>query len=182
MISFIHRALQQSVERDKERTVNIMDLIVSDKQMWNFIIGWKMENKNGNGLGVSALYAVLYLLIEPPTASPLLGTGVQWVSLPGPTSVPSDTQARWYRGQSANPLAAALLLQLLRLRLTDTLPQSEKKRGKKGKTKGGKKGKEKKKENEKIKIKKKERKNEKMKKRKKKEKKKEENEKTKEKQ
>ena len=29
-------ALQQSIERDKERTVNIMNLIVSDKQRWNF--------------------------------------------------------------------------------------------------------------------------------------------------
>ena len=27
----------------------------------------------------------------------------------------SDTQAEWFQGQSANPLAAALLLQLLRL-------------------------------------------------------------------
>ena len=31
-----------------------------------------------------------------------------------PTGVPTDTQAGWYQGQSANPLAA-LLLQLLRL-------------------------------------------------------------------
>ena len=37
VISIIHRALQQSIERDKERTVNIMNLIVSDKQKWNFI-------------------------------------------------------------------------------------------------------------------------------------------------
>ena len=29
------------------------------------------------------------------------------VSLPGPTGVPTDTQAEWYQGQSANPLAAA---------------------------------------------------------------------------
>ena len=27
------------------------------------------------------------LQVGPPTASPLLGTGVPWVSLPGPTSV-----------------------------------------------------------------------------------------------
>ena len=37
------------------------------------------------------------------------------MSLQGPTGVPTDTQAEWYQGQSANPLAAALLLQLLRL-------------------------------------------------------------------
>ena len=37
VISIIHRALQQSIERDKERTVNIMNLIVTDKQRWNFI-------------------------------------------------------------------------------------------------------------------------------------------------
>ena len=30
-------------------------------------------------------------------------TGVQWVSLLGPTSVSSYAQAGWYRGQSANP-------------------------------------------------------------------------------
>ena len=40
---------------------------------------------------------------------------VPWVSLPGPTGVPTDTQAGWHRGQSANPYllhcctAAALL-------------------------------------------------------------------------
>ena len=61
-----------------------------------------------NGVwGVSALYAVPFLLIGPPTASPLLGTGVPSVSLRGPTSMPADTQAGWYRGQSANPCAAA---------------------------------------------------------------------------
>ena len=31
-------------------------------------------------------------------------TGVPWVSLPGPTSVPSDAQAGWLREQSANPV------------------------------------------------------------------------------
>jgi len=36
VISIIHCALQQSIERD-ERTVNIMNLIVSDNQRWNFI-------------------------------------------------------------------------------------------------------------------------------------------------
>ena len=35
------------------------------------------------------------------------GPSVPWVSLPGPTGVPTDTQAGWYQGQSANPLAAA---------------------------------------------------------------------------
>ena len=30
-------------------------------------------------------------------------TNVLWVSLPGPTGVPSDAQAGWRRGQSANP-------------------------------------------------------------------------------
>ena len=37
VISIIHCALQQSIERDKERAVNIMNLIVSDNQRWNFI-------------------------------------------------------------------------------------------------------------------------------------------------
>ena len=36
------------------------------------------------------------------------GPSVPWVSLPGPTGVPTDTQAGWYQGQSANPLAASL--------------------------------------------------------------------------
>ena len=31
-----------------------------------------------------------------------VGTGVPWVSMPGPTSVPSDARAGWHRGQSAN--------------------------------------------------------------------------------
>ena len=31
-----------------------------------------------------------------------VGTGVPWVSMPGPTSVPSDSQAGWHREQSAN--------------------------------------------------------------------------------
>ena len=38
VISLIHLALQQSIERDKERTVNIMNLIVTEKQRWSFII------------------------------------------------------------------------------------------------------------------------------------------------
>ena len=37
VFSTIHRALQQSIERDKERAVNIMNLIVSDNQRCNFI-------------------------------------------------------------------------------------------------------------------------------------------------
>ena len=37
VIRKIHCALQQSIERDKERTINIMNLIVSDKQRWNFV-------------------------------------------------------------------------------------------------------------------------------------------------
>ena len=80
-----------------------------------------MGTKKRECLGASALYVVLYLLIEPPTASPLLG-GVPWVSLPGPTSVPSDTKAGWYR---------AVLPAVLMLRLTDVQPRSEKKSGKK---------------------------------------------------
>ena len=32
------------------------------------------------------------------------GPSVPWVSLPGPTVVPSDAQAGWHREQSANPL------------------------------------------------------------------------------
>ena len=31
VISILHRALQQSIERDKNRIVNMMNLIVSDK-------------------------------------------------------------------------------------------------------------------------------------------------------
>ena len=37
-----------------------------------------------------------------PRPSHAVGTGVPWVSMPGPTSVPSDAQAGWHRGQSAN--------------------------------------------------------------------------------
>ena len=38
-----------------------------------------------------------------PRPPHFVGTGVPWVSLPGPTSVPFDAQAGWHRGQSANP-------------------------------------------------------------------------------
>ena len=44
-----------------------------------------------------------HTLVGPPTAFLCRGTGVPWVSLPGPTSVPSDAQAGWHREQSANP-------------------------------------------------------------------------------
>ena len=33
----IHRALQHSIERDKERTANITNLNVSNKERWNFL-------------------------------------------------------------------------------------------------------------------------------------------------
>ena len=49
----------------------------------------------------SATMFAVYLLSDPngpPTAFLLFR-----VSLPGPTGVPSDAQARWHRGQSANP-------------------------------------------------------------------------------
>ena len=50
-----------------------------------------------------------------PQPSCYSGPSVLWVSLPGPTGVPSDAQAEWHRGQSVNPYllrcctAAALL-------------------------------------------------------------------------
>ena len=37
MTNLMYRALHHSVVHDKERTVNIMNLIVRDKQKWNFI-------------------------------------------------------------------------------------------------------------------------------------------------
>ena len=37
-----------------------------------------------------------------PRPSHCVGAGVPWVSMPGPTSVPSVAQAGWHRGQSAN--------------------------------------------------------------------------------
>ena len=63
---------------------------------------------------VSALYCCAELCSGHPRPSRWLGPSVPWVSLPGPTGVPTGTQAEWYQGQNANPLAA-LLLQLLRL-------------------------------------------------------------------
>ena len=44
--------------------------------------------------------------LGPSTASLRRGTGVPWVSLPGPTSVPSDAQAGGHREQSTNPVRA----------------------------------------------------------------------------
>ena len=71
-------------------------------------------------VGVSALYAVLYLLIGPPTASPLLGTGAPWVSLPRPTTVPSDTQASGIGDRAPTLWLLLTVLQaVLMLRLTD---------------------------------------------------------------
>ena len=61
-----------------------------------------------NVWGVSALCTVLSDLLGHPRPSRWSGPSVPWVSLTGPTGVPTDTQAGWYQGQSANPLAAAL--------------------------------------------------------------------------
>ena len=36
-VSHLYRALQHSIERDKDRTTSFMIFIVSDKQRWNFI-------------------------------------------------------------------------------------------------------------------------------------------------
>ena len=56
-------------------------------------------------------------LIQPGHPQPSCHSGPSelWVSLPGPTGVPSDAQAGWHKGQNANPYllhccAAALLL------------------------------------------------------------------------
>ena len=43
----------------------------------------------------------------PPTAFPLIGSQCTVGVLTGTHWVPTDTQAGWYQGQSANPLAAA---------------------------------------------------------------------------
>ena len=67
-----------------------------------------------------------------------------WVSLRGPTGVPTDTQAGWYQGQSANDLAAALLLHCTELDTCtrvrpslNVLPQTQKKhKEKQGRKKG----------------------------------------------
>ena len=50
----------------------------------------------------------VFLRLGHPRPLHFGGTGVPWVSLPGPTSVPSDAQAGWHRGQSANPLCGWL--------------------------------------------------------------------------
>ena len=66
-----------------------------------------------------AVFLLFYCCVELCTGHPRpsrrSGPSVPWVSLPGPTGVPTDTQAEWNQGQSANPLAAALLLRLLQL-------------------------------------------------------------------
>ena len=62
------------------------------------------------------------LLIGPPTAFPLLGTGVPWVSLPGPTGVMTHP-GRMMSHQSANPIllhCTGFLLRCTELRLDYT--------------------------------------------------------------
>ena len=54
-----------------------------------------------------ALWAVVVGHPWPPF---LPGPSVPWVSLPGPTGVPSDAQAGWHREQSANPCGCAVLV------------------------------------------------------------------------
>ena len=49
---------------------------------------------------------VLSLVSGQHTAFLRGSTGVPWVSLLGPTSVPSDAHARWRRERSANPVCA----------------------------------------------------------------------------
>ena len=59
------------------------------------------------------------LLIGPPTAFPLLGTGVPWVFLPGPTGVMTHP-GRMMSHQSANPFllfCTGVLLRCTELRL-----------------------------------------------------------------
>ena len=51
-----------------------------------------------------------HTLVGPPTAFLRRRPGVPWVSLLGPTSVPSDAEARWHREQSARPLWLLVLL------------------------------------------------------------------------
>ena len=60
---------------------------------------------HGN-LGLVVVVVSRGACLGPPTASLRRGTGVPWVSLPGPTSVPSDAQAGGHREQSANPVPA----------------------------------------------------------------------------
>ena len=57
--------------------------------------------------GACVIEKVLRLLgvgVGHPRPLRLRGPNVPWVSLPGPTGVPSDAKARWHREQSANLL------------------------------------------------------------------------------
>ena len=56
-----------------------------------------------------------------PRPSHCVGTGVPWVSLPGPTSVPSGAQAGWHRGQSANTVLCLCLCCVVVARAFDNL-------------------------------------------------------------
>ena len=58
--------------------------------------------------GTPRVLGLLVVRLGHPRRLHFVGTGVPWVSLPGPTSVPSDAQAGWHRGQSANPLCGWL--------------------------------------------------------------------------
>ena len=46
---------------------------------------------------------VVMVKVGHPGPPHVVGIGVPWVSLPGSTSVPSNAQAGWHRGQTADP-------------------------------------------------------------------------------
>ena len=58
--------------------------------------------------GRPRVLGLLVVRLGDPRPLHFVGTDVPRVSLPGPTSVHSDTQARWHRGQSVNPLCGWL--------------------------------------------------------------------------
>ena len=83
VISMIHRALQQSIERDKERTVNIMNIIVSDDQKWISSSPFLSASKKNSG----SFRLSLSLLLSFSSSSHLLAFCISVVLLSSVDSV-----------------------------------------------------------------------------------------------
>ena len=64
------------------------------KNLWRFRI---FSFLRGYQRGLASLCCVTLQCGRATRPSHCVGTGVPWMSLPGPTSVPSDAQAGWHR-------------------------------------------------------------------------------------
>ena len=94
-----HLVVRFLVELDKIRDLACVDLVPLRHHVSVQVVSaaWRARV-----LSVSTCVARRRTLVGPPTAALRGGTGVPWVSLPGPKSAHSDAQEGMASGQSAN--------------------------------------------------------------------------------